>query len=94
MTDASDLSPPQPTAVSPALPADAVEVGRVVGAWGIKGAIKVAPSSIARRRRAACQRASAVASSARELIPATSSSLDAVMTAQARPSAIAVVLTP
>ena len=43
MTDASDLSPPQPTAVSPALPADAVEVGRVVGAWGIKGAIKVAP---------------------------------------------------
>jgi 16S rRNA processing protein RimM len=28
---------------APALPADAVEVGRVVGAWGIKGGIKVKP---------------------------------------------------
>ena len=27
----------------PALPADAVEVGRVIGAWGIKGGIKVKP---------------------------------------------------
>jgi 16S rRNA processing protein RimM len=27
----------------PALPADAVEVGRVVGAWGVKGGIKVKP---------------------------------------------------
>ena len=26
---------------SPALPADAVEVGRVLGAWGVKGGIKV-----------------------------------------------------
>ena len=31
----------------PALPADAVEVGRVIGAWGIKGAIKVLPFSSA-----------------------------------------------
>jgi 16S rRNA processing protein RimM len=29
--------------VSPPLPADAVEVGRIVGAWGIKGGIKVKP---------------------------------------------------
>ena len=28
---------------APALPADAVEVGRVIGAWGIKGGIKVKP---------------------------------------------------
>ncbi len=28
---------------APALPADAVEVGRVTGAWGIKGGIKVKP---------------------------------------------------
>ena len=27
----------------PALPADAVEVGRILGAWGIKGGIKVKP---------------------------------------------------
>ncbi len=31
------LGPPE------ALPADAVEVGRVLGAWGVKGAIKIAP---------------------------------------------------
>jgi 16S rRNA processing protein RimM len=29
----------------PAWPDDAVEVGRIVGAWGVKGAIKVAPYS-------------------------------------------------
>jgi 16S rRNA processing protein RimM len=28
---------------APALPADAVEVGRVLGAWGVKGGIKVKP---------------------------------------------------
>jgi len=28
---------------TPAMPADAVEVGRVMGAWGIKGGIKVKP---------------------------------------------------
>ncbi len=28
---------------SPALPADAVEVGRIVGAWGVKGGFKVKP---------------------------------------------------
>ncbi|MDP1899367.1 MAG: ribosome maturation factor RimM [Rubrivivax sp.] len=28
---------------APALPADAIEVGRVLGAWGVKGAIKVKP---------------------------------------------------
>lgn len=39
VTDTTDQSLPQPLA----LPADAVEVGRVVGAWGIKGAIKVVP---------------------------------------------------
>ncbi|MEF7613934.1 ribosome maturation factor RimM [Aquincola sp. MAHUQ-54] len=27
----------------PAWPADAVEVGRIIGAWGIKGAVKVVP---------------------------------------------------
>ena len=32
-----------PHADAPALPADAVEVGRVIGAWGIKGGIKVKP---------------------------------------------------
>jgi len=31
----------------PPLPDDAVEVGRVIGAWGIKGAIKVLPFSAA-----------------------------------------------
>jgi len=31
----------------PALPDDAVEVGRIIGAWGIKGAIKVLPFSSA-----------------------------------------------
>ena len=34
-------------AAHPALPDDAVEVGRVIGAWGIKGAIKVLPFSSA-----------------------------------------------
>lgn len=38
MTDASTASAPEPER-----PADAVEVGRVIGAWGVKGAIKVAP---------------------------------------------------
>lgn len=32
-----------PPSDAPALPADAVEVGRVIGAWGIKGGIKVKP---------------------------------------------------
>ena len=32
-----------PASDAPALPADAVEVGRVLGAWGIKGGIKVKP---------------------------------------------------
>jgi 16S rRNA processing protein RimM len=35
VTGAADLDP------SPGLPADAVEVGRVLGAWGIKGWLKV-----------------------------------------------------
>jgi 16S rRNA processing protein RimM len=30
---------------APAKPADAVEVGRVIGAWGVKGSIKVKPFS-------------------------------------------------
>jgi 16S rRNA processing protein RimM len=30
----------------PAFPDDAVEIGRVVGAWGVKGAIKVKPHSV------------------------------------------------
>ncbi len=38
MTDASN-----PSAPAPERPADAVEVGRVAGAWGVKGAIKVLP---------------------------------------------------
>ena len=40
MDAASTSAPPEAGA---ALPADAVEVGRVVGAWGIKGGIKVKP---------------------------------------------------
>lgn len=37
---------PRPVAADePALPADAVEVGRVLGAWGVKGGIKVKPLS-------------------------------------------------
>jgi 16S rRNA processing protein RimM len=36
---------PGPHPAVPALPADAVEVGRVIGAWGVKGAIKVLPFS-------------------------------------------------
>ena len=28
---------------APAWPADAVEVGRVIGAWGVKGGIRVKP---------------------------------------------------
>jgi 16S rRNA processing protein RimM len=35
------LPHPVPDADAPAWPADAVEVGRIVGAWGIKGALKV-----------------------------------------------------
>jgi 16S rRNA processing protein RimM len=34
-----------PAAAQPSPPADAVEVGRVLGAWGIKGGIKVKPFS-------------------------------------------------
>jgi 16S rRNA processing protein RimM len=37
VTNAAEQDP------SPGLPADAVEVGRVLGAWGIKGWIKVQP---------------------------------------------------
>ena len=35
--------PTLPAAPGDALPADAVEVGRVLGAWGVKGAIRVKP---------------------------------------------------
>jgi 16S rRNA processing protein RimM len=35
--------PTPPAAAGDTLPADAVEVGRVLGAWGVKGAIKVKP---------------------------------------------------
>lgn len=35
--------PPPVAVANEALPADAVEVGRIIGAWGIKGAIKVKP---------------------------------------------------
>lgn len=34
-----------PAATEPAKPEDAVEVGRVLGAWGVKGGIKVKPFS-------------------------------------------------
>ncbi len=34
---------PVPAPSAPALPEDAVEVGRVLGAWGIKGGIRVKP---------------------------------------------------
>jgi 16S rRNA processing protein RimM len=34
-----------PAALEPQRPADAVEVGRVLGAWGVQGAIKVKPFS-------------------------------------------------
>jgi 16S rRNA processing protein RimM len=34
---------PAPANTVPALPGDAVEVGRILGAWGIKGGIKVKP---------------------------------------------------
>jgi 16S rRNA processing protein RimM len=36
------LPGPDPSEAAPAWPDDAVEVGRVLGAWGIKGGIKVA----------------------------------------------------
>jgi 16S rRNA processing protein RimM len=39
----ASLSPAAAADDAPALPADAVEVGRVLGAWGIKGGIKVKP---------------------------------------------------
>jgi 16S rRNA processing protein RimM len=39
----ASLSPAAVADDAPALPADAVEVGRVLGAWGIKGGIKVKP---------------------------------------------------
>ncbi|MBZ8139566.1 ribosome maturation factor RimM [Rubrivivax gelatinosus] len=38
-------TPPLPALDAPARPADAIEVGRVVGAWGVKGGIKVKPFS-------------------------------------------------
>lgn len=38
---AAGAAPPQPTLASP--PDDAVEVGRVAGAWGVRGAIRVHP---------------------------------------------------
>lgn len=34
-----------PDSAEPACPPDAVEVGRILGAWGVKGAIKVRPLS-------------------------------------------------
>lgn len=37
------VQPSPAAAASEALPVDAVEVGRILGAWGIKGAIKVKP---------------------------------------------------
>ncbi len=36
---------PAPASDEPAQPEDAVEVGRVLGAWGVKGGIKVKPFS-------------------------------------------------
>jgi 16S rRNA processing protein RimM len=36
---------PAPAAQEPAKPEDAVEVGRILGAWGVKGGIKVKPFS-------------------------------------------------
>lgn len=36
---------PAPASDEPAKPEDAVEVGRVLGAWGVKGGIKVKPFS-------------------------------------------------
>jgi 16S rRNA processing protein RimM len=36
---------PLPADDAPALPEDAVEVGRILGAWGVKGAIRVKPFS-------------------------------------------------
>ncbi len=35
----------QPAATEPAKPEDAVEVGRILGAWGVQGGIKVKPFS-------------------------------------------------
>jgi 16S rRNA processing protein RimM len=37
--------PPHPAEVMPARPDDAVEVGRVLGPWGVKGGIRVKPFS-------------------------------------------------
>ncbi len=36
---------PQPAVAEPAKPEDAVEVGRILGAWGVKGGLKVKPFS-------------------------------------------------
>ena len=48
MTDrVGTIAHPTPAPDAPARPADAVEVGRVVGAWGVKGGIKVKPFSAA-----------------------------------------------
>ena len=38
-----DPTHPVPAPDEPARPADAVEVGRIIGAWGVKGGIKVKP---------------------------------------------------
>jgi 16S rRNA processing protein RimM len=35
--------PTPPATAGEALPADAIEVGRIIGAWGVQGAIKVKP---------------------------------------------------
>lgn len=43
MTAASMSSAPSSSDDAPERPADAVEVGRIVGAWGIQGGIKVKP---------------------------------------------------
>jgi 16S rRNA processing protein RimM len=45
---AADTAPPASTRAAPAsqsLPGDALEVGRVVGAWGVKGWLRVQPFS-------------------------------------------------
>lgn len=41
----SGTTHPTPVPAEPVVPEDAVEVGRVLGAWGIKGGIKVKPFS-------------------------------------------------
>jgi 16S rRNA processing protein RimM len=41
----STTTHPSPDNDEPAMPEDAVEVGRILGAWGVKGGIKVKPFS-------------------------------------------------